>query len=88
MEFCDINCIMSLSNNEETIICTPIDECLQHKNEIHSKLKILEFEITKLHKKLLQIDKHMYNLCNHEWIIEPQIYATTEKKCKICNLYL
>ena len=54
---------------------------IRNQNDIHKQI------ITTLNNKIDDIEKLLYEQCNHEWQYQPpQIYERASEYCKICNL--
>lgn len=57
------------------------------KKDIYNAIAQHEDKIKGLKLKLKNIDKTIYQICEHEWKPEPQRYASTEFYCSKCSMY-
>ena len=67
---------------------TEIQFLISTRDELYKLIHIQENEIKESKKKLDNIDKKIYVICNHKWIENDYcgIYDKITKTCSICNL--
>jgi peptidoglycan hydrolase CwlO-like protein len=57
------------------------------KQKAQQSIQEHEREIKLLRKSLQNINEKIYELCQHVWEVEIQMYSRTEHRCKKCGLY-
>lgn len=59
------------------------------KDEAEQTIYLLENDIKKLKCKIKQMEKQIFNNCNHEWKYDNSCspYDRIKYKCKKCNLW-